>query len=66
MRDVIQNIISVVVALLTAAVVVICVGTSDGSLTDKATMFSAIGAMLFLRLWYPSLSAYLKCLSLQA
>lgn len=47
MRDVIQNIISVVVALLTAAVVVICVGTSDGSLTDKATMFSAIGAMLF-------------------
>ncbi len=47
MRDVILNIISAVIALLTSAVIVICVGTSDGSLTDKVTMFSAIGAMLF-------------------
>ena len=47
MRDVVLNIISVVVALAVAATVVICVGTSDGSLTDKVTMFSAIGAMVF-------------------
>ena len=47
MRDVVLNIISVVVALAVAAVIVICVGTSDGSLADKVTMFSAIGAMVF-------------------
>lgn len=47
MRDIVLNIISAVVALAVAAIVVICVGTSDGSLTDKVTMFSAIGAMLF-------------------
>ena len=47
MRDGVLNIISVVVALAVAATVVICVGTSDGSLTDKVTMFSAIGAMVF-------------------
>lgn len=47
MRDIVLNIISVVIALAVAAVVVICVGTSDGSLADKVTMFSAIGAMLF-------------------
>lgn len=47
MRDIVLNIISVAAALAVAATVVIGVGTSDGSLTNKVTMFSAIGAMLF-------------------